>query len=151
MLIVAGGRRGGGGISSPQPRVFASLLPSRPAVKGYFFLKHACFQLLISPTQHNKKVCRNRPNIIQNNSIITYSRLCSMKTWRESPSLNSKVPRKCLLWKNWDFLVTWEQKLSARGHWVLLEYSLGIKQCHKSSIKPPWGLIYCKPIWEGAW
>ena len=57
------------------------------------------------------------------------SRLCSKKNFREPLGLNLKNPG-CMLsiWflcKNWDFLVSHEEKLATTGHQVLVEYSLG--------------------------
>ena len=40
--------------------------------------------------------------------------------------MKSRVPIKLFLWKNQNFLIAQEQKLSTRADWVMLEHSLVI-------------------------
>ena len=57
---------------------------------------------------------------------ISHPRLHSNKNWREPRALNLRNPGRPvydLYEKNQDFLVAQEQKLGAKGHWALLEYS----------------------------
>ena len=76
--------------------------------------------------------------------VLNNSRLCStegkLKGAQCSETVKSRVPSIWFVWKIWDFLVAWGQKLDTRGHWALWLFTCWAEFCQ---------FLECKEIATG--